>query len=54
MGGSEQTVPHQATVIILCSSGVLPQLTITTGRGLSKLAGGKDVFKTDVFIVKYF
>ena len=37
MGGSELTVPAHATVMILYSSSVAPQETMTTGVGLSML-----------------
>ena len=39
MAGLLHTVPAQATVMMLYSSGVSPQLTITTGVGLSMLPG---------------
>jgi len=50
MGGLEHMVPVHATVIILYSSGLIPQLTITTGSGYIIV----DLFKEILAIVPSF
>ena len=50
IGGSEHTVPAHATVIILGLISYLPQLTITTGTGLSIVPGLKVTFSTITII----